>query len=49
MGGSFSSLVNVVEVDFELDEVLYHLIAACFDGVVDGGLAVQVDYIRIRS
>ena len=49
MRGSLSALVNILEVHFELDEVLDHLVAACFDGIVDGGLAIQVHNIRIRS
>ena len=47
MRRSLASQVNIVEVNFLLDEVLDHLVAACLDSIVDGGLSIQVNDIGI--
>ena len=42
-------MINVVEVNLKLDEILYHLEATCLDSIIDGGLAVQVNDVRIST
>jgi len=49
VGRSLSTLINVMEVNLELDEVLYHLETTSLDSIIDGGLAVQVNDVRIST